>query len=174
MSVETLYMNKAFGFTAIAISALMTGQGIIIIVNQAWAMKKFWLARFNEINLILISSFFLIIGSVGMAIPNFYIFIIATLIGSFMHPIFRAVMTSETINLASISDRGEVLGIMASVMSLGMIIGPAIAEPVFSKAINGPYIVGSLIFLIGFVVLFYKRKNLLEHSEPVKENVNVV
>lgn len=174
MAIGALYMSATFGFTAMTIGILMAVQGLVIIFNQAWAIKKFWLANFNEINLILISISFLAVSSMLMAIPNIYIFIGGILIGSFMHSIFRAIMTSETVSLAPVTEKGEILGIMASVMSLGMIIGPAISEPIYKITIYGPYIAGAIIFGIGFTILYSKRHSMLEHSEPIKENVDVI
>ncbi len=174
MAIGALYMSSMFGFTALTIGGLMAAQGLIIIFNQAWALKKFWLSRFNEITLVLISSFFLGLGSFIIAIPNIFIFIIGTLVATFMHPIFRTIMTSEMIGLAPVNEKGEILGIMASIMSLGMIIGPAISGPLYGKIIYAPYIASAIIFAIGFLILYYKRHNLLEHAEPVREDVEVV
>ncbi len=174
MAIGALYMSTLFGFTASTIGILMAVQGLIIIFNQAWALKKFWLSRFNEITLILISAFFLGAGSLISTVPNIFIFIIGTLTATFMHPIFRTVMTSEMVGLAPVTEKGEVLGIMASVMSLGMIIGPAIAEPLYAKTIYGPYFAAGIIFLLAFVILYYKKNTLLAHAEPVREDVEVI
>ena len=172
-SVSALYLNKIFGFTSSAIGILMAGQGLVIIFNQAYAIRKFWLVRFDEAKLTIMSALFIAVGSLLMIFPSFISFIIGILLTSFSHSIFRTTTTSEVVGLAEPTQKGEVLGVMSSVMSLGMIIGPLIAGIIYAKIVYGPYLISAIILGIGFAVLYYDRKQLLKHA-TIQEGVEVI
>jgi DHA1 family tetracycline resistance protein-like MFS transporter len=172
-SISALYLNKMFGFTASLIGVLMAGQGLVIIINQAWAIKKIWLVKFDEAKLTIMSSLSITIGFLLLIFPNFIIYIIGILFTSLSHSIYRTTATSEVVGLAEPTQKGEVLGIMSSIMSFGMIIGPIISELVYRKVIYGPYFVGAIILALGFTVLYYDRNKLLKHTKTIEE-VNVI
>lgn len=172
-SIAALYMNKVFGFGPSLIGALLAAQGVVLIINQVWVIKKFWLARFNEPTLMLISVGGMIIGFLLMAVPILWIFLLGVFVTILASPLFRATVTSESVGLAGEREQGEVLGILASIMSLGMIIGPALSEPIFVKSSNWPYIAGAILLSIIFFILYRVRHRLLGHSQPQNDVVAI-
>jgi MFS family permease len=75
-------------------------------------------------------------------------------------------MSSRSAGIAGEKRRGEVLGIMASVLSLSMIGGPLLAGFLFQIKPFFPFLVSAVALLAAFFVMKY----FCQPSDEVSEN----
>lgn len=158
-AVLSLYLASAFQFNSFAISLVMVGMGVILVLNQALMLKKVWLKYFSEEKLII---YFLVIITLGFIMLGFAFFI-PLIIGLFFlsvsQSILRVVMTSQITKNGDVQERGMILGVLSSVMSLSMIIGPIIAGALFSKQVNLPFWASALFSILAFIIIFCSKKH---------------
>lgn len=152
-SVFALFVKSVFGFSATLTGYIFTGMGILLVLNQGFALKKIWLKYFKEKDLeiwffaLMIFGFFLI----DLKIFAFFAFgLFFTTIGQ---STLRVVMSSGVAGAAGPKRRGEVLGIMASIMSVSMIVGPLIAGSLFQKSVQLPFAFNAIILTFAFFIM---------------------
>ncbi len=153
-SIFSLYLNQEFNFTAIKVGLVMTGMGVILVVNQAFALRKIWLRYFKEESLIIWLMLLLALGFFLMGIAYLIIFIIGIALISLAQSVLRAVMTSQIAKKGGAGEQGQILGVLNSVMSLSMILGPIIAGVLFGLRASLPFWAAGLFGLIAFVILY--------------------
>lgn len=153
-SVFTLYLNRAFGYKEDIAGTFMAGVGMIIILNQGFLLKNFWLKYFKETKIALSLLFVFSVGYLIMSVSNILVFVIGLIMISFSQSILRIVLTSLAVKRDE-RKRGEILGVLSSVMSLSMIVGPLLAGYLFEMKIYYPFLAASLISFIGLLVFYY-------------------
>lgn len=170
-SVFALYLDKAFNYETFVAGMFMTATGVIISINQGLLLKKFWLKRFAEPKLEYLMFTFLIFGFFLVATPYFYLFILGMVGLVFGQSVLRVVMTSQLV-AANSEKQGQTLGVMSSIMSLSMIIGPAMAGSLFLIKANLPFLASGVIISIAFLISYCNRRRLqkLAPAEEVTPN----
>jgi MFS family permease len=170
-SVFALYTQDTFNFDVRLTGYLMTFIGIIMIVNQGYLLKHFWLKNFNEKGL---EIWLLLFTGVGFFMTSFSflsIFILGILVMTLSQSVLRAVMSSRITGLADPKAKGEVAGIMSALMTLGMIIGPLGIGFVYEFNNHLPFMFSGLFLVIAFLVMFANRNKIPEsrfHHEEVE------
>ena len=152
-SIFALFLNYRFGFTATMTGYLMATMGVIMVFNQGFLLKKFWLKYFQESNL---EIWIFLVGAVAFAlllVSNFVIFAIGLVLIVFFQSTARVVMSSRVAGMAGPANRGETMGVMASILSASMIIGPLIAGSLFQAYNLLPFGLASLFVLLAFVIM---------------------
>lgn len=177
-SVFTLFLKEKFGFGAAAAGTIMTIAGVVMILNQGFALKKIWLRYFAEADLELWLMVVAALGFFIMGIANLSIVILAVFLIFVSQSVIRIVFSSRSAGIAGDIRRGEVLGIMASVLSFSMIIGPLIGGSVFQSNKSLPFIIAGLTLIVAFAVL--KNNYAKKPQVPIKDedwekasNVNI-
>lgn len=168
-SVFSLFMKDIYGFGELAVGLIFGGVGVIIALNQGLAMKHVWLRYFKEPNLELGMLIIFAVGFILLGSSVFWIFCIALLLTTFGQSILRVVITSQVVGKSPNTERGEVLGIMSSITSLSMMIGPFLAGILYGDNKTWPFYFGALCLLFAFLVLYQKRKEL--KNSPLPEDV---
>jgi len=170
-STFSLYLNQKYNFTSIMVGFMTAAMGLILIFNQAFALKKIWLKHFKEETLVVWLMLVLTIGFFFMGISYLWIFVIGILTIALAQSVLRAVMTSQIAKKGEAREQGLVLGILNSVMSLGMIIGPILAGILFGVKNNLPFLAASLFGAISFLILFFdcRRNNCQSPDLPDDE-----
>jgi DHA1 family tetracycline resistance protein-like MFS transporter len=152
-SVFALFTKAAFGFSAVKTGYLFTAMGVVLVINQAFALKKVWLKYFKEIDL---EVWFFIIMSLGFMFADLKIFPLFAL-GIFLTTLgqstLRVVMSSGVAGVAGQLRRGEVMGIMGSIMSIAMIVGPLLAGALFEKNMQYPFLMNIFLLIAAFLVM---------------------
>ena len=165
-AIFALYLGKVFSLGAFASGLFMTGVGVIITLNQGFLLSKFWLKRFKESSLELFMTAVFALGFVLMSTSLIGSFI-AGLIGvTFGQSILRVVITSQIVGNSN-ERRGEVLGAMASAMSLAMIVGPLLAGALFMSHEKWPFLISGILSVISFIILACNRKALKKVSPVI-------
>jgi len=169
-SVFALYLGKVFSLGAFAAGLFMTGVGVIIILNQGFLLSRFWLKKFKERDLEIFMMAIFVVGFFLLSTSILGVFI-AGLIGlTFGQSILRVVLTSQVVG-NSLDRKGEVLGAMASMMSLAMIVGPLLAGALFVTHVKWPFIISSILSLVALFILYYNRR-VLNKFAPEVETLN--
>jgi MFS family permease len=173
-STFSLYLNSEYNFNSIMVGLVTAAMGLILIFNQAFALKKIWLKYFKEEKLIIYLMLVLAIGFFFMGITYLWIFIIGILMIALAQSILRAVMTSQIAKKGDAKEQGLILGILNSVMSLSMIAGPLLAGALFGIKSNLPFLAASIFGLAAFVILLYDcRQNTCQDS-TLKEDELII
>lgn len=169
-AIFSLYLRDVFSFNELVGGIIYGIIGIIIAVNQGLAMKHLWLKYFKEANLELFTLLVFAFGFLLLGIPTTIFFCLAIVLTTFGQSILRVVMTSQVVSQSLPHERGEVLGVMSSVTSLSMMIGPFLSGFMYQKHPSLPFIFGSLCILLAFLVIYTQRRRLnkLELAEDVE------
>ncbi len=176
-TVFSLFVSKNFGFNAFVTGLTFTGMGIIVAINQAVLLKRFWLKRFSESSLEKMMLWALIIGVVLFVTRSLFPFILATLFIGTGQSILRVVLTSQVAGTADPQAKGEKLGMLSSLMSMCMVIGPIISGPLFEMNDTFPYYLAGIYLVIGLLMsVRYERTAARSAGEfsphiPVQEEV---
>lgn len=140
-------------------------------VNQIFGLKLFWLKKFQESQLEKWMFLLLALGISLLAFKNLNLVFLGLFINAASQSVLRVVMSSRVAGFAGESRRGEVLGVMSSVMFLSMIFGPILAGWLFEKNTSWPFLAGGISLVLGFFVMTRCCKNLPEHQ--IKDEVIV-
>ncbi|MBI2618587.1 MAG: MFS transporter [Ignavibacteriales bacterium] len=162
-SVFALYAEAAFGFTSFTTGLLFTGMGIVTVLNQAFLLRRFWLRRFREDQLEFLMEVVLTLGLACMALRSLPLFSAAIILLASSQSILRVVITSRVAGLAPPPMKGEVLGIMTSLMAASMVIAPIIAGVLFELNISLPFVFG--VLLMAFSIRLGERIRKRGRSE---------
>ncbi|MFZ4648879.1 MAG: MFS transporter, partial [Patescibacteria group bacterium] len=155
-SVFSLYAFKVFGWGTFAVGLMMTGIGVLIAFNQGFLLKKL-IKRFKEDYLAIFSLILLAAGFVFLGVGYLPFFLIGILGITFGQSIGRVILTSLLAKKADPAKQGELLGVLTSVTSLSMIIGPLFAGFLFVKHPAGPFFFAALFSVLS---LFFVLKSI--------------
>ncbi|MFA6520475.1 MAG: MFS transporter [Candidatus Paceibacterota bacterium] len=165
-SIFSLYMRDVFYFNELIVGFVFAAIGVIIAINQGLAMKHIWLKYFKEPTLELLMLIVFVVGFLFLNTKTFLIFALALVLTTFGQSILRVVMTSQVVGQTPVHERGEVLGILASITSLSMTISPFLSGIMFDANKSMPFLFSALCLLLAFWVLYRKRKNLTQLELP--------
>lgn len=152
-SIFALFTKDVFGFSPTATGYIFTATGVILVLNQGFALKKVWLKNFSESQLEVWFFLVMISGFILMDLKILMLFGIGLLFTTVGQSTLRAVMSSSVAGAAGETKRGEVMGIMASLMSISMIVGPLVAGSLFQINVSYPYLLNVALLIVAFVVM---------------------
>jgi DHA1 family multidrug resistance protein-like MFS transporter len=152
-AIFALYAKEVFDFSAQATGYIFTGMGVILVLNQTIGLKKVWLKYFNERKLEVYFFPLMIFGFVLMDIKTIWIFAIGIFFVTLAQSTLRVVISSVVAGVAGNFKRGETMGIMASIMSVSMIVGPLLGGALFQKNPSWPFLVNAFLLLIAFFIM---------------------
>lgn len=152
-SVLAMYAQDVFGYSATVTGYVFTGMGVILVFNQVVGLKRIWLNYFTE--RVLETYFFLVMAAGFMlaGLKNVTFFFLGVLLITLGQSTLRVVISSAAAGAAGSSRRGEVLGIMSSILSLSMILGPLMGGALFGKNPTWPFLFGSVLLIGAFSVV---------------------
>ncbi|RFU66532.1 MFS transporter [Bacillus sp. V59.32b] len=147
-----LYVDEKFGFTPKDISIIITIGALIGVFIQSVIVDKM-LTRFGEKKVMywtfLISAASMI---VLLAAVNFWTILAITVVFFTATSLVRPALNTLLSKMAG-NEQGFVAGMNNMYMSIGNMIGPALAGILFDVNINFPYILGAFILLISFTLV---------------------
>lgn len=161
-SVFALYLKDAFHFGPFAAGLFFALFGAIVLINQTVGLKHFWLKRFKEPDLEL---WMLVVGAVAfllMSIKLLLVFIFSQILLAFMQAVLRVVMNSQILGKTEAQRRGEVLGILSSIMAVAMIVAPTISGYLYEFNISLPFFLSSAGMLTAFVIIYHNRLKICQ------------
>ena len=165
LSTLTMFLTYKFNFTPNDIAIVLTIGGFIGVIVQGLVLKKLF-DLFGEMKIILFGLLAAAISLFGMLYVNdfFIILLVATVFSTATTLIRPAVNT--VISKTAGDEQGYAAGMNNSYMSLGNMIGPALAGTLFDWHMNIPFTFGSII-LIGcfFLTLIWTKKTAAQHAK---------
>lgn len=156
---NALFLSNVFGFQEFSSGMIFTASGLIIVLNQGLLLKKFWLKRFREPDLELYALLFLGAGFLFNALGVLWIFAFGVVLTTFSQAVLRVVMMSQIAGLSG-DRRGEINGVMNSLMSASLVVGPITAGWLFTFQNKIPFLLAGILCLIAFIVVYWNRKKL--------------
>jgi MFS family permease len=153
--------------------------GIIIAFNQGFLLKNFWLKKFSTAHLELAAVIGALCAYLLMITNIFWLFIVALIILSFSQALLRVINNSEISGAAPLHERGEMVGVIQSVMFLSAILAPLIGGFGLSLNVGAPWWICFFYMGIAFVLLQIKHKRIekikpiLDESIPQQDIVEI-
>ncbi|MDA8085924.1 MAG: MFS transporter [Nitrospiraceae bacterium] len=151
--IFALYMSKVYGFNSVMVGAIYTGMGIAIFLNQTCLLRGFWLRHFRESSLEVWTFLANAAGFALLMVPSIYFFAAGILLNVFSQSLLRVVLMSRTAGFAGGRRRGEVLGVMSSVLSVSTIGGPLFAGFLFQIRPSLPFVLNACVLALGFLLM---------------------
>ena len=151
-AIFALFIAAAFGYGALAAGLLMVGVGTVIVLNQAFLMKRVWLRYFSERELERRMFVVMMIGLSMLATGLLPLMFIGLLLHTLGQSCIRAV-TASLIAGQALDRKGEIMGVLNSLMYLMTVVAAPIAGLLFGIGITWPYVfavavtAGSLVML---------------------------
>lgn len=170
-AIFALFTKTVFGFSPTATGYLFTSMGVILVLNQGFALKKIWLKYFNEADLEVWFFAVMIVGFILLDLKILVFFAVGLILTTVGQSTLRVVISSSVAGAAGQARRGEVMGIMASIISASMIAGPLIAGALFEINVSYPYIFSAMSLLVAFFIM---KKCCVNEKIVEQENVEVL
>ena len=168
-SVFGLYALEKFGFGPRQVGSILTVIAVVSTIGKAILTGPVT-QRWGE-SLVIKGS--LLAGSIGFLVllwaDSYLTILLATaffiLSKTLLRPAAFALISKQTT-----AGQGAAMGLSNSFMSLGRIIGPIWAGFIFDINLNFPYLSGSALMLISFILsLKWMKSNIFESSQPFEE-----
>ncbi len=151
---------EVLGLSPTQIAATFTLFGVVGLIAQAGMVSRVT-KRFGEIQALVFSLAGLAATFFGLFfVKIFAIFIFINIFlaiaNAFIQPLLQALLSKEV----DAKSQGEIMGINASYMSLGMIFGPIVGGALATLSVPLPFVGGSVVLLVGmFLTLHILRKH---------------
>lgn len=145
---------KILHLSANQISLLFTMFGVVGLTTQLFILQRavsfFGLKRLFSLALFTISAVFFSIFFIRSILPFIITSIFLGLSNSTVQPLIQTILSKETDE----KSQGSILGLSASYMSVGQIMGPIIGGVVATIAIPYPFLAASIFSVLSFFLSF--------------------
>ncbi len=156
-STISLYVDHKFSFSPMDISILMIVGGLIGVIMQSFFINPLFV-KFGELS---VMNTTLILSAITMLMillaRGFWSVLIISTFFFISTSMLRPAINTLISKMAG-KEQGFAAGMNNAYMSIGNMIGPALAGILFDVNMNYPYIFGALIILISFFISFYWSK----------------
>lgn len=149
----SLFLDKKFSYTPTDIAIILTVGGFIGVILQMFIVEKLF-KRFGEMNVILV-NLLVAAGSMLLVVyvSGFFIVLTVATIFSIATTFIRPAVNTMVSKFAG-AEQGFAAGMNNAYMSLGNMVGPALAGTLFDINMNLPYYLGTIILALCFVLAF--------------------
>jgi len=152
-----LYVDKKYGFTPGEIAVIITAGGFVGVIVQTFVINKLF-KRFGEMKVILVN---LIVSAIAMSavlfVDGFWSILIVASVFFTAASLLRPAVNTMISKLAG-SEQGYAAGMNNAYMSLGNMVGPALAGFLFDVNMSFPYIAGTVILSLCFFIAYSSQK----------------
>lgn len=166
-STISLYVDHKYGYTISQIATIITVGGLVGTIAQTFVIGPLF-KRFGEMRVILVN---LVISAIGMLwilfVDSFSMILIVSMVFFTATALLRPAVNTLVSKLAG-DEQGFAAGMITSYMSLGNMIGPALAGVLFDINIIYPYIIGTVILLICFTIALIWSKRSSKLLNPIR------
>lgn len=166
-AIFALYMQERFAFNEFAIGLIFAFSGVIIALNQGLFMRRVWLRYFSQTVLELGAMFIFVLGMILFSLPYVKFMFFILLVTTFCQSILRVVMMSQIVSEADPSERGEVMGVTASIASVSMGVAPILGGYLFGFQSWYPFLFAAFVFFIAFLILLLKYRQQMDQRSNV-------
>jgi MFS transporter, DHA1 family, multidrug resistance protein len=156
-STLTMFLTYKFNYTPSDIAIVMTLGGFVGVIIQGFAIEKLF-NLFGEMKIILFSLLMAAISLYGLLfVSEFYIILLVATLFSTATTLIRPAVNTLISKTAG-KEQGYAAGMNNAYMSLGNMIGPALAGTLFDWHMNIPFTFGAIILLGCFFLTFIWTK----------------
>ncbi|MEF2245967.1 MULTISPECIES: MFS transporter [unclassified Paenibacillus] len=156
-AIFPLFVDAKFGYTTRQISIIITVGALAGVIIQSIYIGKL-INRFGEKALINWTFLLSAVSLVLMLITgNFYFILIITTIFFTLTSIMRPAINTLLSKSAG-EEQGFVAGMNNAYMSLGNILGPAVAGTIYDVDINAPYLLGAAVLVLSLFLSMSRIK----------------
>lgn len=156
-STISLYVDHKYGYTPSEIAVIITVGGFVGVIAQTFIINPLF-KRFGEMKVILVN---LVIAAIGMIwilfVDSFAMILVVAMVFFTATALLRPAVNTLVSKLAG-KEQGFAAGMITAYMSLGNMVGPALAGTLFDINISYPYIVGTGLLLTCFGIAFVWSK----------------
>lgn len=158
-STFSLYVDHKYDYSPQRIAAILTVGGFVGVVIQTVVIDRLF-KRFGELNVILVN---LVVAAVSLVlfflVDSFWLILFLATAFSIATTLIRPAVNTIVSKLAG-NEQGFAAGMNNAYMSLGNMIGPALAGILFDVNINIPFVVGAVILICTWVItlVWVKKK----------------
>jgi len=124
----------------------------VIIINQVFLLKKFWLHRFSQDQIQLTMLILVSIGLLLIASENKILFFASLPFLGTSQAILRVIITNKAVNNIDSKMKGEIMGIIASIMTGAMVITPMFAGILFESSPSLPFLAASFFSILALAI----------------------
>ncbi|PID16358.1 MFS transporter [Sporosarcina sp. P34] len=157
-STISLYVDHKYNYTPAQIAVIITVGGFVGVIIQTFVIDRLF-KRFGEMRIILVNLVLAAFAMLGIIFVNtFFTILLVSTIFSTATSLLRPAVNTLVSKLAG-KEQGYAAGMMNAYMSLGNMIGPATAGYIFDWNMESPYIVGTIILLLCFILALYWARN---------------
>lgn len=157
-TVFALYARDEFGYDSMQTGFLFTAMGVGMVINQGFLLRKFWLKKFKENWLETWLFLPLALAFAFMGGGFLWSLFLGMFINVLVQSVIHVVIPSRVSGIAGHLRRGEVLGIMSSIISVSMIFGPIAAGALFEIHRQWPFFLAAVSLTGAFIVMrWYSR-----------------
>lgn len=150
-STIALLADKKFGFTPKEIAVLITVGGFVGVVVQTFVIDKLF-KRFGEMKVILVNLLVSATAMIGILfVSSFWAILMVSAVFFTAASLLRPAINTLISKLAG-DEQGFAAGMNNAYMSLGNMIGPALAGILFDINMSYPYILGTVILITCFFI----------------------
>jgi DHA1 family tetracycline resistance protein-like MFS transporter len=142
-----------FGLGSVEMSYLFVYIGLVQIALQGFVIGRL-VARIGDLNLVVFSPFFMMMGTFFMPLfSNLGIFIVSLTMIASGSGIMRTVVPSYISKATAESEQGGILGVTNSVASIATVPGPLIGGFLFEfVGLISPFFISALLLLFSFIL----------------------
>lgn len=149
----SIYLDNKFNYTPTDIAIILTIGGFIGVILQMFVIEKLF-KRFGEMKVILVNLLLAALMMLLMIyISGFFIILLVATLFSVATTFIRPAVNTLVSKLAG-AEQGFAAGMNNAYMSLGNMVGPALAGTLFDYNMDAPYILGAMILLGCFILSF--------------------
>lgn len=150
-STISLYVGIKYNYTPLMIAVVITVGGFVGVIIQTFVINRLF-KRFGEMRVILINLVIAAVAMLSITFVNMFwsILLVATIFST-ATALLRPAVNTLVSKLAG-NEQGYAAGMMNAYMSLGNMVGPAIAGFVFDWKMTAPYFLGTAILLSCFIL----------------------
>jgi len=162
-STISIYVDKKYFYSPTQIALIITVGGFVGVIAQTFIINKLF-KRYGEMRVILVNLVIAAIAMIGILFVHvFWSILFVSAIFFTATSLLRPAVNTLVSKLAG-NEQGFAAGMMSAYMSLGNMIGPALAGVLFDINMSFPYIIGMVILLTCFTIAFVwagKHRSLL-------------
>jgi DHA1 family tetracycline resistance protein-like MFS transporter len=156
-TIFALFAKSAFDYTSFETGSIFTVIGLVIAVNQVFLLNTFWKKLFTDHQLELMMLSLVIVGLLMAATQSSLFFFLSLPFIGTSQAVYRVVVSNQAIVKSDPLMKGEVLGTVASMMTVAMAITPIAAGFLFEMNISYPFIAGAVIVMGALIISLRER-----------------
>lgn len=154
----TMFLTYKFNFTPNDIAIIMTVGGFVGVIVQSLLINRLF-NRFGEMNVILVGLIISALSMLGMIfISGFFMILLVATLFTTATTLIRPAVNTLISKIAGNKEQGYAAGMNNAYMSLGNVIGPALAGTLLDWHLNIPFILGTVILISCFFITFSWNK----------------